>query len=115
MNQDLNNIVTERKNRFRRFFSAKRHRNELQDVVTQLETARMNYMVRMLALQPFYDAQTCRCQMAMATLNGTTIADVHGHVKAMALVLNASPVYAPGTRGADIASFHFDTSRIEEV
>ena len=50
MNQDLNNIVTERKSRFKRFFSAKRHRNELQDVVTQLETARMNYMVRPPAL-----------------------------------------------------------------
>ena len=53
--------------------------------------------------------------MAMATLNGMTIADVQGHVKAMALVLEASPVYAPGTRRADIASFPFDTSRIEEV
>ena len=53
--------------------------------------------------------------MAMATLNGTKIADVHGHVKAMALVLEASPVYAPGTRRADIASLPFHTSRIEEV
>ena len=59
MNQDLNNIVTERKNRFKRFFSAKRHRNELQDVVTQLETARMNYMVSLPTTRPFYDAQTC--------------------------------------------------------
>ena len=53
--------------------------------------------------------------MAMATLHGTTIADVHGHVKAIMLVLEASPVYAPGTRRADIASFSFDASRIEEV
>ena len=59
LNQDLNSIVTERKNRFKRFFSAKRHRAELQDVVTQLDTARMNYMVRLSAIQPFCDAQTC--------------------------------------------------------
>ena len=115
MNQDLNNIVTERKSRFKRFFSAKRHRNELQDVVTQLETARMNYMVSSPITRPIHNAQTSRCQMAMATLKGTTIADVQGHVKAMALVLEASPVYAPGTRRADIASLPFGTSRIEEV
>ena len=43
---DLQDIVTERESRFKRFFSAKRHRDELQAVIAQLETARMNYVVR---------------------------------------------------------------------
>ena len=60
LNQDLNTIVTERKSRFKRFFSAKRHRSELPDIVTQLDTARMNYMVSPPSTRPFYDAQTCR-------------------------------------------------------
>ena len=46
LREELEGIVNERKNRFRRFFSAKRHRNELQDVVNQLEMARSNYTVR---------------------------------------------------------------------
>ncbi|KZV68416.1 hypothetical protein PENSPDRAFT_754143 [Peniophora sp. CONT] len=86
LNEELNEIVEERKSRFRRFFAAKRHRNALQDVVTQLDTARMDYI------------------MAMATLDATTMADVHGHVKAITLVLNAQPVLAPGTRRADAVS-----------
>ena len=45
---NLANIMQERKNRFKRFFSAKRHRNELQDVVNQLEMARSNYTVSRL-------------------------------------------------------------------
>ena len=43
---DLQDIVTERQSRFKRFFSAKRHRSELQDVVNQLESAKTDYMVR---------------------------------------------------------------------
>ncbi|KZV64249.1 hypothetical protein PENSPDRAFT_174106 [Peniophora sp. CONT] len=46
LNNELNGIVEERKSRFKRFFAAKRHRNTLQDVVTQLDTAKMDYMVR---------------------------------------------------------------------
>ena len=45
LNKDLEGIVEERKSRFKKFFSAKRNRAELQDVVTQLETARANYTV----------------------------------------------------------------------
>ena len=44
--QDLESILQERKSRFKRFFSAKRHRSELQDIVKQLERADTNYMVR---------------------------------------------------------------------
>ncbi|KZV68418.1 hypothetical protein PENSPDRAFT_653231 [Peniophora sp. CONT] len=97
LNDELNEIIAERKSRFKRFFAAKRHRNELQDVVTQLDNTRMNYM------------------MAMATLNATTIADVHGHVRAITLVLNARPVLAPGARRADAVEMPFSASRIEEV
>ena len=46
LKEDLGDIIQERKNRFKRFFSAKRHRDELQDVVNQLEMARSNYTVR---------------------------------------------------------------------
>ena len=48
LNKDLEVIIEERKSRFKRFFSAKRHRAELQDVVTQLETARANYTASVL-------------------------------------------------------------------
>ena len=48
LEEDLGDILRERKSRFKRFFSAKRHRNELQDVVNQLEMARSNYTVRCL-------------------------------------------------------------------
>ena len=43
---DLRHILQERKSRFKRFFSAKRHRSELQDIVHQLGRADTNYMVR---------------------------------------------------------------------
>ena len=46
LEEDLGDILQERKSRFKRFFSAKRHRSELQDVVNQLESAKSNYMVR---------------------------------------------------------------------
>ena len=46
---NLANIMQERKSRFKRFFSAKRHRSELQDIVKQLERADKNYMVRYAA------------------------------------------------------------------
>ena len=46
LEEDLGDILQERKSRFKRFFSAKRHRNELQDVVNQLESEKSNYMVR---------------------------------------------------------------------
>ena len=44
---NLGDILQERQSRFKRFFSAKRHRSELQDVVNQLEMARSNYTVRL--------------------------------------------------------------------
>ncbi|VDC04905.1 unnamed protein product [Peniophora sp. CBMAI 1063] len=77
---DLEGIISERKSRFKRFFSAKRHRAELKDVVEQLETAKSNYTT------------------ALATLNAVTIAEVNSDVRAIALVLNARGVYMPGTR-----------------
>lgn len=45
LNEDLQDIIDQRKSRFKRFFSAKRHREELQDVVNQLEVAKSNYTV----------------------------------------------------------------------
>ncbi|VDB88435.1 unnamed protein product [Peniophora sp. CBMAI 1063] len=43
LKEDLEAIVHERKSRFRRFFSARRHREELQDIVQQMDHARLNY------------------------------------------------------------------------
>ena len=45
LSEGVQDIVAERKSRFKRFFSAKRHRNELQDVMNQLDMARTNYTV----------------------------------------------------------------------
>ena len=39
LEEDLVDILQERRSRFKRFFSAKRHRSELHDVVNQLENA----------------------------------------------------------------------------
>ncbi|KZV64254.1 hypothetical protein PENSPDRAFT_690944 [Peniophora sp. CONT] len=97
LNRDLENIIAQRRSRLRRFFAAKRHSEELRDVVSQLEAARMNYM------------------MAIATLNTSTIADVHGHVKAISLVLNARAVPAPGTRRADTVTAPLQSIRTKEV
>ncbi|VDB88434.1 unnamed protein product [Peniophora sp. CBMAI 1063] len=62
LKEDLESIVHERKSRFRRFFSAKRHREELQDIVQQMDHARLNYTT------------------AVATLNATTNAQVLAHI-----------------------------------
>ncbi|KZV64252.1 hypothetical protein PENSPDRAFT_656726 [Peniophora sp. CONT] len=97
LKEDLEDIVEERKSRFKRFFSAKRHRGELQDVIWQLDNARANYTT------------------AIATLNATTNTQVLAHVKAITLVLNANPVLAPGTRRADAVSMPSNASRIEDV
>ena len=48
LEDDLSHILQERKSRFRRFFSAKRHRDELQEIVWQLDNARSNYMASLL-------------------------------------------------------------------
>ena len=53
--------------------------------------------------------------MAMATLNGTTLAEVRGHVKAITLVMGVNPVYAAGTRRADAVTLPTGLSYIEEV
>lgn len=45
LNRDLENVIIQRKSRLRRFFAARRHSEELRDIVSQLEAARMNYMV----------------------------------------------------------------------
>ncbi|VDB88438.1 unnamed protein product [Peniophora sp. CBMAI 1063] len=97
LKEELEVIVTERKNHLRRFFSAKRHREDLQDIVWQLDNARSNYAT------------------AVATLNATTNAQVLAYVRPMAVVMGINPVYAPGTRPVDAASFPFGSSRIEEV
>ncbi|VDC05455.1 unnamed protein product [Peniophora sp. CBMAI 1063] len=97
LKDDLESIVNERKSRFRRYFSAKRHREELQDIVWQLDNARSNYTT------------------AVATLNATTNAQVLAHVRGMAFIMGASPMHMPGTRPMDAVSFPFASSRFEEV
>ncbi|VDB88452.1 unnamed protein product [Peniophora sp. CBMAI 1063] len=97
LKDDLESIVNERKSRFRRYFSAKRHREELQDIVWQLDNARSNYTT------------------AVATLNATTNAQVLAHVRALTVVMGVNPIHLPGTRPVDAVSFPFGSSRIEEV
>ena len=53
LTKDIEAIVNERKSRFMRYFSAKRHREELQDVVMQLETAKANFAVRAFDILTF--------------------------------------------------------------
>ncbi|KZV64257.1 hypothetical protein PENSPDRAFT_757409 [Peniophora sp. CONT] len=97
LNKDLEEIVAERKSRFRRFFSAKRHRAELQDVVTQLETARANYTT------------------AVATVNAMTTARVLAHVQALTLVMGVSPMPALDMNCADDVAFPSRSTCFEEV
>ncbi|KZV69413.1 hypothetical protein PENSPDRAFT_753386 [Peniophora sp. CONT] len=82
LNEELENIVAERKSRFKRFFSAKRHRAELQDVT------------------------------AVATLNATTNAQVLAHVQALTLVMGVQPIPLLGTRRADAVAFPTRTTRV---
>ncbi|KZV68399.1 hypothetical protein PENSPDRAFT_17573 [Peniophora sp. CONT] len=97
LNKDLEDIVAERKSRFKRYFSARRHREELQDVVWQLDNARANYPT------------------AVATLNATTNARVLAHVQALTLVLGVDPMSVPGTRRTNPITFPSGTSHVEEV
>ena len=46
LSEGVQAIVAERKSRFKRFIRAKHHREELQDIITQLEAAKTDYMVR---------------------------------------------------------------------
>ncbi|VDC05450.1 unnamed protein product [Peniophora sp. CBMAI 1063] len=80
LNGDLEDIITERKSRFKRFFAAKRHQKELENVVMQLESAKMNYMT------------------AMATLNAMTVTEVRGDVRAIMLALGIRPPVLKGAR-----------------
>ena len=48
LKEDMEQIIKERKNRLRRFVSAKRHRDELKDVLVQMDVARIDYTVRYL-------------------------------------------------------------------
>ncbi|VDB88457.1 unnamed protein product [Peniophora sp. CBMAI 1063] len=96
LNEDVRDIVNERKSRFKRFFGAKRHREELQDVVARLEMARSTYTT------------------TLATLNATTNAQVLAHVRALTLVMNVSPVYAAGSRCADTSAFPAVLPRFEQ-
>ncbi|KZV68407.1 hypothetical protein PENSPDRAFT_653223 [Peniophora sp. CONT] len=97
LNEDLRDIVSERKSALTRFFGAKRHRAELQDVIWQLDNARSNYTT------------------AIATLNASTNTQVLAHVRALTLVMGVQPVPMLGTRRADVVSFPFNAPRIEEV
>ncbi|VDC01503.1 unnamed protein product [Peniophora sp. CBMAI 1063] len=97
LNEDLQDIIAERKSRFKRFFSAKRHREELRDVLSQLEAARMSYTT------------------AIATLNATTNTRVLAHVQALTLTMGVRPVYMPGTGWAGDNVLPFMQARIEEV
>ncbi|KZV59194.1 hypothetical protein PENSPDRAFT_695350, partial [Peniophora sp. CONT] len=97
LNKELEHIVAERQSRFKRFFGARRHRAELQDVVWQLDNARTNYTT------------------AVATLNATTNAQVLAHVQALTLFVGVQPVPLLGTRRADAVTFPSRTNRFEEV
>ncbi|KZV68432.1 hypothetical protein PENSPDRAFT_687290 [Peniophora sp. CONT] len=97
LTEELEHIIGERRSRFKRFFSAKRHRAELQDIIWQLDNMRSNYTT------------------AVATLNATTNAQVLAHVQALTLVMGVQPVPMLGTRRADAVTFPSRTSRIEEV
>ncbi|KZV68429.1 hypothetical protein PENSPDRAFT_18621 [Peniophora sp. CONT] len=97
LNEDLQDIINERKSRFKRYCSAKRHRAELQDVLWQLDNARANYTT------------------AIATLNATTNTQVLAHVKALTLVMGVQPVPMLGTRRADAVTLPPRMSSIEEV
>ncbi|VDC05452.1 unnamed protein product [Peniophora sp. CBMAI 1063] len=97
LNQDLEDIVKERKSRFKRYFSAKRHREELKDVIWQLDNARMNYMT------------------AVATLNATTSARILAHVQAISLVMGVNPTPSLLGPRRNLVTFPSGTSRIEET
>ncbi|VDB88458.1 unnamed protein product [Peniophora sp. CBMAI 1063] len=97
LNKDLESIVRERKNRFKRYFSAKRHREELQNVMMQLETARANYT------------------MAVATVTAMTTARVLAHVQTLTLVMGVSPLPNLDMTRTDAVTFPSGRSRIEEV
>ena len=58
MSEGIQAIVAERKSRFKRFIKAKRHREELQDIITQLEAAKTDYMVRLWIAGPALRRQT---------------------------------------------------------
>ena len=58
LEEDLGDILQERKSRFKRFIRAKRHREELQDIITQLEAAKTDYMVRFSIASPALRRQT---------------------------------------------------------
>ena len=58
LEEDLGDILQERKSRFKRFIRAKRHREELQDIITQLEAAKTDYMVRLSIAGPALRCQT---------------------------------------------------------
>ncbi|KZV68044.1 hypothetical protein PENSPDRAFT_687620 [Peniophora sp. CONT] len=97
LNENLEGIVSERKSFFNRLLSAKRHREKLQEIVWQLDHVRANYIA------------------AMATLNGTMIAQVLSHVQGLSLSMNANPVPLLGSSSADAVTFPAGTSGVEEV
>ena len=53
--------------------------------------------------------------MTMATMNGISLNEVRGQLKAITIVMGISPVHAGGTRRADTVAFPTASSRIEEV
>ena len=53
--------------------------------------------------------------MTMATMNGISLNEVRGQLKAITLVMGVNSVYAPGTRRADAVAFPTGAARIEEV
>ena len=117
LNKEIEEIVTARKSRLRRYVSAKQHRAKLEGVAKRLEEARGNYTVRWHAYAhtPLATLTDPLRQAAVVTLNATTTADVRAHVQAYTLLVGTNPVYASGTRRADAATFSFNAPRIEEV
>ena len=112
---DLVSIMQERKSRFKRFFSAKRHRSELQDIVKQLERADANYMVRYVAACYTRSTDTFCSQRMVATMNAISLTEMRGQLKAIGHAMGISPTYNVGTRRATSVTFPTGAVRIEEV
>ncbi|VDB88459.1 unnamed protein product [Peniophora sp. CBMAI 1063] len=97
LQEDLGSIVRERKNRFKRYFSARRHRSELQDVIVQLETASTRYTT------------------AVTTITAMTTARILVHVETLTRDKGISPLPKLEMTRTDAIMFPPEMSRIEEV
>ena len=53
--------------------------------------------------------------MTMATMDGISLNELRGQMKAIAVVMGVDSVYAPGSRRADTVAFPTGAARIEEA